>query len=62
MKLTFRERTLTPLQWLGHGLLCMDPRSSRFLRRNGKIQGVLVPKPLAQFGRQWSEWRAIKWR
>jgi hypothetical protein len=61
MHWTFRERTLTPGQWLLHAALSFSPRPT-FVRKNGRIQGMLVPRPIKHFGRLWAEWRIVHWR
>jgi hypothetical protein len=58
---TFRERTLNPWQWFLHSLLSLSPRPT-FVRKDGRIHGMLVPRPIKHFGRLWAEWRLVSWR
>lgn len=57
---TFRERTLTPRQWMMHAVLCFTPRPI-LMRKDDRVVGVLLPAPLRHFGKLWTEWRIVRW-
>jgi hypothetical protein len=61
MRFRFREKNLTPWGWLVHTVIGFRPRM-HLIRAEHQIVGVLLPRPVAQFGKSWGDWRILKWR